>query len=56
MRVVEWLYNFKPEDAAPITVQDLSDQPSICPVAPNSVLPVLAGSHPVGMSRDCEQR
>jgi len=57
MNVIKWLQDFKPEGGSPLTVRELSDQPFICPVASNSVLPLLASLHPApraGVGSTCE--
>jgi hypothetical protein len=53
MSVVKWLQDFKPEGSSPLTVRELSDQPSICPLASKPMLPLLASSSPAvtGSSR-----
>jgi hypothetical protein len=55
MSVIKWLQDFKPEGGSPLTVRELSDQPSICPVASKSILPLLASLHPAGVGSTCEQ-
>jgi hypothetical protein len=54
MGVVKWLQEFNPEDGLPLSVRELSDEPSICPVASESVLPLAAGLHPVGAGSSCQ--
>ena len=46
MSIVKWLHDFKPEGASPLTVRELSDQPSICPVASQPMLPLFASLNP----------
>jgi hypothetical protein len=46
MSVVKWLQDFKPEGSSPLTVRELSDQPSICPLASKPMLPPLASWSP----------
>jgi hypothetical protein len=55
MSVVKWLQDFKPEDGLPLTVRELSNEPPICPVASQSVLPLVASLHLIGVGSSCEQ-
>jgi hypothetical protein len=55
MSVVKWLQEFNPEGGLPLSVRELSDEPSICPVASESVLPLAASLHPVGAGSSCLQ-
>lgn len=43
--IVKFLQDFKPENASPLTVRELGDQPSICPVASNPS-PAMASVSP----------
>jgi hypothetical protein len=54
MNVVKWLQDFKPEGTSPLTMRELSDQPSICPVVSNPV-PLVASLHPAVVGSVCEQ-
>jgi hypothetical protein len=55
MSIVKWLQDFKPEGGSPLTVRELSDQPSICPLASKPLLPLFASLHPAVVGSSCEQ-
>ena len=55
MSIVEWLQDFKPEGATPLMLRELSDS-SICPLASNGVLPLLANLDAAVVGSNCGQR
>ncbi len=55
MSVIKWLKDFQPEGGLPLTVRELSTEPSICPVASKPLLPLVASLYPAGVGSSCEQ-
>jgi hypothetical protein len=54
MSIIKWLQDFTPEDALPLTVRELSDS-SICPIASEGVLPLLASLDAAVVGSSCKR-